>query len=156
MPTLEISDQDNGYLAFDLGDILEVIEQFALQLCWYVVEFEPVGLAATEDGEGSPPTWVTELWQTSETGAVQCLSWARLKELATHVTQTMDALFVATDQGTAAPTPSLDPNDEQFKLVIQAVDTSFWAVTSRDDNVLNSLKERFHDVRLLPATQRYF
>lgn len=153
MPTLEIFDKHNGFLSFDLRDVLEVIEPLASRLDWYVVEFEPAVMATAE---GSPPNWVTELWHKSETGAVERLSWKRLKQLSTHVTQTMNALFVAVDQGGPAPAPSLDPNDEQYRLVIQAVDTSFWAVTSHDENVLQALRGRFHDLKLRSATQRYF
>src|SRR6266849_2466942 len=156
MPTLEIFDQHNGFLSFDLHDILEVIEPFASQLCWYVIEFEPAVVSAAEsNGKGSPPSWVTELWQKSETGVVQCLSWTRLKKLSTYVTQTRNALFVAIDPGTPAPDPSLDPNDERYRLVIQAVDTTFWAVTTRAENVLPALKKRFNDVKLQSATKRY-
>lgn len=157
MPTLEIFDKRNGFLSFDLRDLLEVIEPFAAPLDWYVVEFEPAVLAASaEHGKGSPPSWVTELWHKSETGAVEALSWERLKDLSTHVTQTMNGVFVAADPGQPAPSPSLDPNDEHYRIVIQAVDTSFWAVTSHDENVLQALKGRFKDVKLRPATQRYF
>ncbi len=157
MPTLEIFDKRNDFLSFDLRDLLEVIEPFASRLDWYVVEFEPAVLsAAAEHGKGSPPSWVTELWHKSEAGAVEAISWERLKELSTHITQTMNALFVGTDAGAPAPTLTLDPNDEHYKLVIQAVDTSFWAVTSHDENVLQALKGRFNDVKLRPATQRYF
>jgi|GEM_PF-5646730 hypothetical protein len=157
MPTLEIFDQQNGFLSFDLHDILEVIEPFASRLEWYVVEFEPAVLADGRDrAKHSPPSWVTELWQKSEAGAVQALSWERLKELSTHISQTMNALFVATDPGTPVPNSSLDPNDERYRLVIQAVDTSFWAVTTQDENVLQSVKARFNNVKLQPATQRYF
>jgi hypothetical protein len=157
MPTLEIFDKRNGFLSFDLGDLLEVIAPFAPRLDWYVVEFEPAVLDGRQDrARDSPPSWITELWKKSEAGTVQALSWERLKELSTHVTQTMNALFVATDPGTPVPNSSLDPNDERYRLVVQAVDTSFWAVTTHDENVLQALKARFNDVKLQPATKRYF
>src|SRR5262249_19569011 len=153
MPTLEIFDTRDGFLNFDLREILQVIEPFASGLDWYVVEFEPAVLAATRDAKGSPPNWVTELWHKSSKGALQALNWERLKSLSTHVTQTMNAIFVATIPGTPAPSLPLDPNDERYRLVIQAVDTSFWAVTSRDDRILQALKGRFNEVKLLPSTQ---
>jgi hypothetical protein len=156
MPTLEIFDKRNGFLAFDLRDLLNVIEPFAARLDWYVVEFEPAVLATTEEHEQGSPSWVTELWHKSEAGAVEPMSWERLKDLSTHITQTMNGLFVATDSGSPAPSSTLDPNDDRYRLVVQAVDTSFWAVTSYDENVLQALKERFTDVKLLPATKRYF
>ena len=156
MPTLEIFDKRNGFLSFDLGDLLEVIAPFASHLDWYVVQFEPAVLGRQDKAKGSPPSWVTELWQKSEAGVVQAVSWKRLKELSAHITQTMNALLVAIDPGTPALSSVLDPNDECYRLVIQAVDTSFWAVTTRDENVLQALRTRFNDVKLQPATQRYF
>jgi len=109
-----------------LADILDVIESFGSRLDWYVVEFEPTMLAdRLERTKHSPPSWITELWQKSEAGVVQALSWERLKELSAHITQTMNALLVATDPGTPAPSSALDPNDERYRLVIQAIDTSF-------------------------------
>jgi hypothetical protein len=157
MPTLEIFDQQNGVLSFDLRDILNVIAAYVERLNWYVVEFEPAVLTGGRDKSAPPPPlWVTELWRKSETGAVQPLKWERLKELSIHVLQTMNALFVATEPGTAAPDSSVDPNDAGCALVIQAVDTSFWAVTSKDNAVLNALKAHFHDVRMESGTKRYF
>ena len=157
MPTLEIFDKRNGFLSFDLGDLLEVIAPFASHLDWYVVQFEPAVLAGRQDkAKDSPPSWVTELWQKSEAGIVQALSWERLKELSAHIAQTMNALLVATDPGTPALSSALNLNDERYRLVIQAVDTSFWAVTTHEENVLQALKARFNDVKLQPATQRYF
>lgn len=156
MPTVEIFDQQNGLLSFDLGDLLEVIAPFASRLDWYVVEFEPAVLTAAQGKPDSPPIWVTELWHKSEAGAVQAITWEQLKELSTYVSQTMNALFVAMDLGAPTPSSSLDPNNERYKLVIQAVDTSFWAVTTHDEDLVQALKARFKSVKLQPATQRYF
>src|SRR2546423_14977164 len=110
MPTLEIFDKENGFLSFDLCDLLAVIAPFASRLDWYVVEFEPAVLAGRQHkAKDFPPSWITELWQKGETGSVQALSWERLKELATHVTQTLNALLIATENGTSLPNSSLGP-----------------------------------------------
>ena len=54
---------------------------------------------------------------SSELGAIE--------KAICSITQTMNALLVATDPGTPAPSSALDPNDERYRLVIQAIDTSF-------------------------------
>ena len=44
MPTVEISDSNDEVLSFDLADVLAVLEPFARNLEWYIVELDPTVL----------------------------------------------------------------------------------------------------------------
>ena len=88
-------------------------------------------------------TWnVRDVWATGEaTSAIegikedQPISGIRLLELAENVVQIIDGVFTA-----------YEPDSPLPWVVIEAVDSSFYAVHSDDDSVLDSIRHTFHEV----------
>ncbi len=154
MPTIEISDQGQAALSFDLIDILTVIEPFSLGLEWYFMEFE-LGSFVGADQQNVRPS-VIALWdriQESKNGIR--ISWQELKDFARNVRQTDMALLLALRPGNEPPMEPLDLNSQQFDIVVQAVDFSFWAVTTRNDELIARLNDHFKSTQIVESTRRY-
>lgn len=155
MPTIEISDKNQqGSLSFDLHHMLREIEPFADKLDWYVVDFEP-GLGFGRP-DGDVPSWVPSLYDAIKKGDGPIkVSWLTLKDFARNVVQTDVALLVGKREGSLPPNAPINPNDEQFEIVVQAVDSTFWAVTTADQALLARLRAHYTDTKLVEATRLY-
>jgi hypothetical protein len=158
MPTIEIFDQDNGILSFDLSQILDALQPFAVSLKWCLIEFDPWILLG-EDGTRNepPPAWVSSLVariHTDQNGIE--MDWETLKSLARYVGQTENAVLIAVEPSKAPPENPIDLNSPGYAIVVQAVDTSFWAITSRNENLIKHLKNIFKNTKIAAETSRYF
>jgi hypothetical protein len=88
-------------------------------------------------------TWrARDVWATGEaTSAIESLDekqtipGTRLLELAENVVQIIDGVFSAFDPDSAGPW-----------VIIEAVDSTFYAVHSDDETVLDSIRHAFHEV----------
>lgn len=157
MPTIEISDEDSGVLSFDLSDILAILEPFAREFEWYIFEFVPSVFVGANDAPPRVERWVVALWhQVEESKAPIKLSWTQLMKFACNVMQTERAMLFALKPGSVLPDPPLDLNSDEFEIVVQGVDTSFWAITTRNATIIDQLTVRFKDTKIVPRTAAYY
>jgi|SRR5579864_1818151 len=151
MATIEIYDEDeHGILAFDLAKLLEVVEPFGIALEWYFLEFEPVDLTGPNGSSDIPPPWVSELYQRlrKEPNSVK-VEWEMLKQFACHVKQTMDATLIGVFPGTPQPIAPLNVDNPQYEIVIQCIDTSLWALTCRNQELIGRIRSSFRETKIV-------
>ena len=157
MPTVEISDSNDEVLSFDLADILAVLEPFARNLEWYIVELDPMVLLGANDPKPAVKSWVLELLkQIKVSSSPVKLSWEMLSDLSRNIVQTEMGLLFAIEPSGEVPNQPFDLNSDKFEVVIQGVDTSFWAVTTRKNNIVDQLKQRFREVEIVASTRTYY
>jgi hypothetical protein len=111
-----------GYLAVDLRHVLELLGERALGSLWQIE-----GLWYTDD------TMAKQLEQLA--GQEQPVSGRALKKAAEDVVQIIDGQFVAFEPGQSEPW-----------VIVEAVDSTYYTVRSKEPAVLQSIRERFHDV----------
>lgn len=121
MERILISDEKNNFLAFDLIDILKVIDEKALLSIWKISDVECIG----EDAE--------KLHNISDMG-IQ-ITGKELFSISSNLLQIIDGDFEA----------YLGPQKLPW-LIIKAVDSSEYEVESDDENVINKLKISFSNV----------
>jgi hypothetical protein len=157
MPTIEINDTNESTLSFDMIDILTVLEPFARELDWYFIEFVPGVFVGATDPEPNVKPWVIALYHQIERSerAVK-VSWETLKNFARNIVQTEMTLLVALKPGEKEPLIPVDVNSTEFEIVLQGVDNSFWAVTTKNDAIIHQLKLRFKNTEIVPGTRSYF
>jgi hypothetical protein len=156
MLTIEIFDQNDKHLSFDLIDILKVIEPFSADLEWYLAEFQIGSFHPKAADTPNVEPWVLALWRAVENGNTpKRLTWETLVEFARNVRQTDSCLILATKPGTLPPEEPLNLNGEGLEIVVQAVDSTFWAVTSRNKASIERLANEFHDTKFVEKTSRY-
>lgn len=123
MRTISIRDRDDrNVLTFDLVDILRALGQDARTAVWSVDVIECVG-----DG-------ADELYGASASG--RRLPGEQLLVLASRTDQVVDGTFTAFRQD----------GDSKPWLVVRAVDSDAYDVSSRDDAALARLRAAFQDV----------
>jgi len=144
---LEIHDGTaNNTLTFDMKDVLRVLPAWARNLDWYVLDLEATG----EPRSGEESVMALEHKMRSSKHGLK-LTWGKLQEVADRLTQTINAVIVGLSPG--QPAPSLPPQSEyrgRF-IVIEAIDSSLWAVTSNDASVIDRLRQHFRDTKLVPG-----
>jgi hypothetical protein len=123
MRGLTIADTSDGFLTFDLFDILELLHEQAVSLSWTCSAVECVGETADK------------VHALSDSG--HSVRGADLSILARGITQTIDGVFV----GHAA--------DGVAVLRICAVDSTSWDIFA-DEDVLNILRARFSHTKPFP------
>lgn len=84
------------------------------------------------------------------------LSWERLSELSQNIVQTEMGLLFAIEPKREIPSQPFDLNSSRFEIVVQGVDTSFWAVTTRKSEIIDQLKKRFKNIQIVASTQTYW
>ena len=157
MPTVEISDSNDEVLSFDLADILAALEPFARNLEWYIVELDFVVLLGANDPKPAVKPWVLELLNQIKMSSTPVkLSWERLSDLSRNIVQTGMGLLFAIEPSSEVPTHPFNLNSDKFEVVIQGVDTTFWAVTTRRNDIVDQLKQRFKEVEIVASTRTYY
>jgi hypothetical protein len=156
MPTIEISDKNERRLSFDLVDLLRIIEPFCRELDWYFIEFQLGSFYPAHPPDPEVESWVLTLWHAIERrkGGIK-VSWDTLLQFAKNVRQTDSCLLLGLKAGSAAPQEPLDLNGTELGLVVQAVDSSFWAVTTRNEALIGRLRDHFRNIEVVEGTRRY-
>jgi hypothetical protein len=124
MQAVRIRDMEPGgrFLAVDLRHVLDALGERALDSSWQI------------DG----------LWATPETEANALERLANqqepvpgrtLKEAAYKVDQVIDGEFLA-----------FEPGQDELWVIVEAVDSSYYTVRSKEPAVLWSIRDRFRDV----------
>jgi hypothetical protein len=131
-----IHDRDGPVLAFDLKHILQALGPLLDGWIWYVDGLDTVG-------GNSWPACPNGSWVSS----------GELTRLASEITQTIDGTFIAfpaelgmRNTSTADLSESAFPTS-RAKLMILAVDSSFFEVYAKDPAVIELIRPRFMDVR---------
>jgi hypothetical protein len=148
MKTLRIRDNDEGWLTFDIADILDECEQYKERtwVLWGVV-WSPNESCITDDSRNF---FVTNCFEQLQSAPDRQVSWSfiELRRCADCVLQTEEAVFLALRRAVqhVPKLRSLDDCTKIADLVIQAFDFTFWEVTTEDEDLLSRLSSRFHNV----------
>ncbi|WP_407149155.1 hypothetical protein [Bradyrhizobium sp. ORS 86] len=146
MTTLRIYDYRDGALALDLRDLIDLLAPRSLEASWTVspVRMNHLELGRSFDefmitGPGQPGQDQLELLAASGSS----VSGATLSEAAQETWQVIWGQFVATL-----------PEQRDAWVVIRAIDSTFYEVTSSDEAVLSAIRSTYKDVRVAsrPAT----
>ncbi len=124
MQAVKIRDMEPGgrFLAVDLRHVIDALGERALESSWQID-----GLWTTPETEANPLEMLANQ-QESVPGRA-------LKEAANNVGQVFDGEFVAFEPG----------HDEPW-VIVEAVDSTYYTVRSKEPAVLWSIRERFRDV----------
>ena len=140
MTTLRIYDYRNGVLALDLRDLIDLLAPRSIEAGWTVspVKLENPKLGRSIDefmmtGPGRPGEDQLELLAASGSS----VSGLMLAEYAHATSQVIWGQFAG----------SL-PAQSDIWVVIRAIDSTFYEVTTSDDEVLAKIKSAYNDVRV--------
>jgi hypothetical protein len=141
MTTLRIYDYRDGILALDLRDPIDLLAPRSIEASWTVspVKLENPELGRSIDefmmmGSGRPGEDQLELLAASGGSSVSGLMFA---EYAHATWQVIWGQFVGTV-----------PAQSDIWVVIRAIDSTFYEVTTSDDEVLAKIKSAYKDVRV--------
>jgi hypothetical protein len=139
---IEIHDVDkSGVLALDLRDVLSLIEPHP-ELRWYLLELEAVGQLR----EGESIVQLEERIADAPHGLE--LEWGELTSLAGQITQTINATLAGIRPDALRPTLPLKPYDG-LEIVVEAIDTTLWAISTNDSVVIQRLLATYEKTKLL-------
>jgi hypothetical protein len=125
MRTLRISDETDGYLAFDLRELLELLGERVVASRW---------VCAVEECRAEEPLTMIAKYNVPEG-----IDGKQIIRLAAVTRQVVDGVFAGFDD--AEPEPWVR---------LAAIDSSYWEVTAAE-NVLLPLVASFRDTRFLVA-----
>jgi hypothetical protein len=144
MVTIEIKDSDsNGCLAAELIDILRALPAEARQLSWTILDLEAVG----DLGTGKNMLDLEREVRESPSGLH--VDWDELLRLASSFFQVINATIVGIKP--VSQFPHLANRHEINKLsevVIEMIDSSLWAISSKSDKFIQSIQTSFHDTEV--------
>jgi len=146
-----IHDLKNHVLALDLKDVLDTLRGSIDAWAWHVDDLECTGARSREVCDAIRRAEGRGIW----------LSSAELVDLANSIDQTIDGQFLAFAVDGGPPNLTQTDLDLAFfsenncKLGIRVVDSSFIEVYLKDEQHLKALKGRFRDVRE-PDLSLYF
>ena len=125
--TLRIEDLEGGGLSFDLRDLLDVLGDEGIAATWdcQVGDFVPA-----PDAVDLPAAY----------DAATNVHGSLLYQLASRTLQIIDGRFVAIRPGTPEPW-----------VTLEAVDSSFWEVTTNDEAVIGKIFVRFRAVERIAS-----
>lgn len=147
MQVIEIRDQHkDGYLAFDLKDVLQCIDVVGNLMYWTIYSIEATcstsqphceilvdGIASIEQEAASSPTGLR-------------LGWGELCTLARDLEQTQNALIVGSIHSTPVRRAAIEELCKTCDVIIDAIDTTFWRVYSSRKEVIDTLQKTFRSV----------
>jgi hypothetical protein len=154
VPTVEIFDratEESEGLRHLVGmdKVVATLDEFALRLDWYVVE---MFVNVLTDGEKE---WILELCKRSAVEPI-AISWQEIVRFGKEVGQVESCVLIGVRPGGERPVEPIDLNSKSWGLVIQNVDTTFWAITSHDQTLLERVRASFKESKTVESTQRYF
>jgi hypothetical protein len=140
--TIEIRDTDaGGVLTVQLRDILSVMPPEFRHRDWQVYELRATGNLGNSR---SLPDLESRV-ETSAQGIV--FSWNELWELSDKLDQVIDAIVILPRKVPLVfKAKDIQKIRDESDVMIEAVDSTFWRVFSRDEKVLNALRGRYKAV----------
>lgn len=148
---LSIHDSENSMLAIDLRDILRVLEGYLGRWSWCVTWLDchgGDGAVLCEKVQHSRPVGI---WMSSR----------ELLNFSKQIQQTVEGTFIAFPSGTDRHTVDLRELDlaefptSRAELAIEAVDSSWFDVYTKDPDINSQIRQNFRDVRDQDVSQ-YF
>lgn len=138
-----IQDQNEArFLSFDLQEVLSVLPPVARAFSWRLLELH---------GEGKPTSGLDwfELQQQIETTREGVeYRWTQLTALASGIFQSYDLTLVGSrDQSLRCELP-IDLKKLHDFVLIEAVDSSYWKVTSDVPDVIDALATSFNETQV--------
>ncbi len=140
---IRIEDKINRVVSVKLPDILEEIKN-GHDFHWAMIElyatFLPPGTLFTEEEE--------KHIEESDTGLP--ISWERLKTFSRTIHQEIDLLIIAS-KNTKLLYNYYDDTKmyETCDIVVEMIDSNFWQVFSKDEELINRLAKKFKEVEFL-------
>jgi hypothetical protein len=141
MTTLRIYDyRDSGVLALDLRDLIDLLAPSSLEAIWTV---SPVNLYSTQLGRSVDEFMISGLGEPGQDKLEQfaasgsSVSGNALSVAANEVSQVIWGQFTATL-----------PEESEAWVVIRAIDSAFYEVTSSDEVLLRAIRSTYKDVRV--------
>lgn len=145
MFVIELHDKDDrGFLEISLRDILVALADRGSSLHWGIAEWEAVGDLGELGGHDQIDSRIESnagLWP---------LCWNDLQALAERVSQVINTTIVA-----FASAKSLRANSQPAQwatsasLLIEAIDSSLWRVSTREREVLDVMRRRFRCTKIV-------
>lgn len=143
---LEIYDSNaENALSFDMREVLESLPASVSELVWYLLDLE-----ATADAHDGESEMELENRVRSNPNGLK-LSWEELQQIATRIGQTMNAVLVALSPSQSPPSLPIASQYPGRFIIIEAIDSSLWAVTSSDVNVMGALRKTFSHTKIARA-----
>lgn len=139
-----IQDCVDGYLNFDLRDLLQVLKPWGEELIWIVRHFDGRGPALRRLADAQP-------LRDSELR----LSWIELQQFATDVEQTYDGVFAGMQDPSLLPPGQLDVVGwAETDIIIEAWDSTYWRVYSSNMAIIEALEKRFSSTQRSTPSQQ--
>ena len=139
MTTLRIYDYRDGALALDLRDLIDLLAPRSLEARWMV---SPVTLIDPRLGSSF------EEFMTVESGR---LDEDTLEQLAVSKSAVNGIALSEAAHATGQFVGMLPEQKEDPWVVIRAIDSTFYEVTSADEAVLATIRSAYKDVRAAPG-----
>ena len=144
--TIEIFDKvrtkAGALVLVNLLDILDVLTPEATNLQWSVLDLE----ATTSADSGISMLQLEEEVSTSG----KHLTYLELRDLASKLSQVTNGVFVGCYGRTCSPRSLLDDDlRKDCDVAIIAHDSSVWIVHVKELDVIDRLKDRFQDTRMI-------
>lgn len=143
MTTLRIYDYRNGVLALDLRDLIDLLAPRSLEANWIV---SPVTLNYPRLGRSLDNFMITGPDEPGQDQPEQlaasrsAVSGIMISEAAHAARQVIWGQFAATL-----------PEQKDTWVVIRAIDSTFYEITSADEAVHNAIRSAYKDVRVAPG-----
>jgi len=148
---------EGGYLAFDLRHLLALVNPEGPNLRWHAI---PMGEDFFVTGNGEEAEAAIE-WcnRVDDFPEGRVTDWHSLRAMGDQIFQTIWGTFIALrPEVELPPVPSLfqdswhyldratDAFYRDVEIAFQAVDSSFWLVWAKDEDVRNRIRNAFEDV----------
>jgi hypothetical protein len=141
MQRIEIFDVDEtGALALDLRDVLKLVERYR-DLRWYFLELEATGKLVGNETIVQLESRIAQSPHGLE------FEWNELVRLASEITQTINASLAGCRPDASPPTLPLKPQ-EGLEIAIEAIDSTLWAVSTNESEVIQQLKAAFRNTKI--------
>jgi hypothetical protein len=137
---IEIRDVNNeGFLTFDLFDLLEQLRPEAEILNWHILDLEATGNLGPEINMLDFESSIAQ----SRDGVR--FTWEQLVDLSRKLFQIMNLVLVGQKNSHMEISLMIDKKKlyESSEIVIEAIDSSLWLVYAKKDEIIHRLQLKF-------------
>ena len=139
---IEIKDKQEGVLTLELYHLLTLIGNKAANLVWSILDLEAVA---------DPEKFKTDLLELERVARESpnglTLRWDELVVLAQALKDVWNILLAAAKIAESIPRLEYLAEDVgPCEIVIECLDSDFWRVYARDDEIIRRLEQSFRDV----------
>lgn len=142
MKKIKISDKKKGFLSFDLYDILIEISDYGNRYNWAILDIE-----ATAKNDSNLNILKIESRVDSKENLFT-ISFDELEEFAKKTNQVINGVFVASE-GDLHKIYDIKTIEEQYDIVIEVFDSSYWTIYSNELSIVRKLRKVFNEVEII-------